>query len=267
MTGTNLNGAAAPLITRLARFGFAIKGIVTILIGALSLRFALGWGGDITGPQGAIEALFDEPFGRINLAVLAIGLASYSLWMLVEAFMDPEQKGTGFQGLAERTAFFVTAVGFGLLTWATVKLLLGAGGGGGADLDDLAATLLTPRVGRWLVGTIGVIVMIAGLLQLRLGITRGFRHILRRNLSSVERAAVVTSGTIGYVALGVLSLLVGYSLVEVAIRYDPSRAGGWDEALTLLADLGEGRRLLGIVAAGLIFYGFYFVFLMRYRTL
>jgi hypothetical protein len=267
VTATDLNGAAAPLIIRLARFGFAVKGIVTILIGALALRFALGWGGNITGPRGAIEALLDEPLGEINLAVLAAGLASYAVWMLVEAIVDPERKGTGFQGVAERAAFLVTGVGFGLLAFATVNLLLGEDGGDGMGLDDLAATVLTPRLGRWSVGIAGGIVMTAGLLQLRLGITRGFRRILRRALSRVERVAITVSGSIGYMTLGILSLLVGSSLVEVAVRYDPSLAGGWDEALTLLAGLGEGRWLLGIVSAGLIFYGFYFVLLMRYRVL
>lgn len=267
MTGTKLDGPAGPIITRLARFGFAAKGIVTILIGALALRFALGWGGSITGPQGAIEVLLDEPFGRTNLAVLAMGLAGYALWMFVEAIMDPEGKGTSFQGIAERVAFLVTGAGFALLAYATVNLLFGAEGGGGMGLDDLAATILTPHLGRWFVGLVGAIVMIAGLLQLRLGITAGFRHILRPGLSRVARVAVVASGVVGYVTLGVLSLMVGYSLVEVAIRYDPSRAGGWDDALTILAGLGEDRWLLGIVSAGLIFYGFYFVLLMRYRTL
>ena len=108
MTGIKLTGAAAPVITHLARLGFAAKGIVTILIGALALRFALGLGGGITGPRGAIGVLYNEPFGRTNLALLATGLAGYALWMFVEAILDPDRKGASFQGLAERVAFFVT---------------------------------------------------------------------------------------------------------------------------------------------------------------
>jgi hypothetical protein len=69
------------------------------------------------------------------------------------------------------------------------------------------------------------------------------------------------------VTLGVLSLLVGFSLVRVAVEYDPSEAGGWEEALRLLSGLGEGRWLLGVAAVGLILYGFYFVLLVRYRAL
>ena len=154
-----------------------------------------------------------------------------------------------------------------LLAYATVNLLLGKGAGGGMSLDQLAAAVLTPRVGRWFVGLVGGIVMTAGLLQLRLGITGGFRDSLRRGLSRVERVVIVMVGRVGYGALGVLSLLVGYSLVEVAVEYDPSEAGGWDQALWFLSGLGEGRWLLGAVSAGLILYGFYFVLLARYRSL
>ena len=270
MTGTELEeatGDAAPVIDRFARFGFAAKGVVSILIGTLALRYALGWGGGVTGPRGAIERLLDEPLGHLTIGVLAAGLTAYALWMFVEAIIDPERKGAGFQGLAERIAFFVTGVGYCLLAWAAVNLLLGRYGTGGTGLDDLAATVLTPRVGRWFIALVGGIVMTAGFLQFRLGLSARFRNILRQDLSKAARLAIIASGSMGYVALGVLSLLVGYSLVEVAVRYDPSEAGGWGEALWLLTTMVEGRWLLGLVSLGLIFYGLYFVLLMRYRAL
>jgi hypothetical protein len=260
-------GDAAPVIDRVARFGFAAKGIVTILVGGLALRYAVGWGGRVTGPQGAIQSVLDEPFGPIILAVLALGLAGYAVWMLLAALIDAERKGAGFRGLAERVAFFVTGVGYALLAYAAVRLLLGWGAARGTSLDDLVADVLTPRVGRWFVGLVGCIVMTAGLLQVRLGITGGFRDSLRRDVSRGERLVVVAVGGAGYVALGVLSLLVGYSLVEVAVEYDPSEAAGWDEALWLLSRLQEGRWLLGAVSLGLILYGFYSVLLVRYRAL
>ena len=49
--------------------------------------------------------------------------------------------------------------------------------------------------------------MTAGLLQLRLGVTSGFRHILRPGLSPLAGAAVTATGVVGYVTLGVLSLM------------------------------------------------------------
>lgn len=63
------------------------------------------------------------------------------------------------------------------------------------------------------------------------------------------------------------SLMVGYSLFQVAVEYDPSEAAGWDDALWFLYGLGEGLWLLGLVSVGLILYGLFFVLLARYREL
>ena len=260
-------GSAGPVIARLTRFGFGTKGLVTVLVGVLALRYALGDGGEITGQEGAIESLAGGPFGRAALAVLAAGLAAYALWMFVAALIDPERKGAGFTGIAERIGFFATGIGYALLAIVPAKLLLGRSRGNGAGLDDIAAWLLTPHAGRFLVGLVGAIVVTAGVLQLRLGVTGKYRDSLRSGLSRAARWATTVTGTLGYITLGVLSMMVGYSLVQVAIEYDPSEASGWDEALWLLSGLGQGRVLLGLVAVGLILYGLYFMLMVPYRRL
>jgi hypothetical protein len=259
-------GGAAPVLDRVTRIGFGVKGMLTILVGVLALRHALGRGGELTGQEGAIRTLRDQPFGRVAMVVLAGGLAAYALWMFVAAFIDPERKGTGFAGIAERIGFFVTGIGYALLAFAALRLLTGDGGSG-AGLDDLAASVLTPIVGRWLVGLVGATVMTAGILQLRLGVTAGFRANLRRDLSPLWSGVTVGSGRVGYMALGVLSLLVGVSLVRVALEYDPSEAAGWDEALGMLSTFGEGTWALLAAAVGLMLYGIYFVLLMRTKAL
>jgi hypothetical protein len=189
------------------------------------------------------------------------------LWMFLAAFVDPERKGRGFTGIAERIAFFVTGIAYALLAWAGIRLLLGNASGSGTDLHELAASVLTPVAGRWLVGLVGATVMLSGILQMRLGITAGFRENLRPDLSRPMRAATIVSGRIGYMALAVLSLLVGFSFVRVALEYDPSEAGGWVEALGVLSTLGQGAWALGAVAAGLILYGVYFVLLVKAKAL
>jgi hypothetical protein len=260
-------GPAAPALDVVTRIGFGAKGIVTILVGVLALRFALRRGGAITGQEGAVELVLREPFGRLMLAVLAVGLAAYALWMFVAAFVDPERKGESFQGIAERLGFFATGIGYALLALTAFNLLLGRKGGGRFDLQHVIATVLTPHVGRVLVGLAGLIIMTAGVLQLRLGVTGRFRKLLRSGMSSLERLATGVSGTVGYVTLGILSLIAGWSLVEVAVEYDPSEASGWSEALWLLSGIGQGRRLLAAAALGLICYGLYFILQVRYRRL
>jgi len=163
-------------------------------------------------------------------------------------------------------AFCATVIGSATRAFGSLNLVLGKGGVR-TGLDDLAAGVLTPFFGRWLVGLAGAAVVIAGILQMRLGVTAGFRHDLRGDLSPWLHRITIVSGRFGYIALGPLSLLVGSSLVRVAVEYDPSEAGGWDEALGLLARFGEGTWALGVAAVGLILYGLYFVLLVRARAL
>jgi hypothetical protein len=259
-------GDAAPVLDRVTRLGFATKGLLTILVGVLALRHALGQGGRLTGQEGAIRALRDQPFGLVALVVLTVGLSAYALWMFVSALVDPQGKGARIVGIVERVSFLVTGIGYAGLAFGSLNLLLGKGGAG-TGLDDLAATVLTPVFGRWLVGLAGAAVVTAGVLQMRLGVTAGFRHDLRQDLSPWLPRITIVSGRLGYLALGLLSLLVGSSLVRVALEYDPSEAGGWDEALGLLSGLGEGTWVLGVAAVGLILYGLYFVLLVRARAL
>ena len=200
------------------------------------------------------------------LAVLGAGLAGYAIWMFVVAFLDPERKGRSLTAVAERLGSFATGIGYAALAVGAFALV-GGHDGGGLDVKRLVATALTPHVGRVLVGLAGAIVMTAGVFQIRLAITRRFRRTLLPNLSRLVRILTVISGTIGYVTLGVLSLITGWSLVQVAVQYDPAEMKEWEDALWLLAGLGRGPWLLAAAALGLICYGLFFVLQMRYRRL
>jgi hypothetical protein len=269
MTHSALQRAAprtAPILVFLTRLGFATKGIVTLLVGVLALRYALQRGGEITGQKGAVETVLAEPLGQEMLAVLGAGLAGYAIWMFVVAFMDPERKGRSAVAVAERLGSFATGIGYIALAFAAFGLVVGRNGGG-PDVERMVATILTPHVGRVIIGLAGLIVMTAGVFQLRLAITRRFRQSLESGMSRLARVATIVTGTVGYVTLGLLSLITGWSLLQVAVTYDPSRAKEWEDALWLLAGVGRGRWLLGVAALGLMLYGLYFVLQVRYRRL
>ncbi|CAA9229253.1 MAG: hypothetical protein AVDCRST_MAG77-909 [uncultured Chloroflexi bacterium] len=44
------------------------------------------------------------------LAVITVGLAGYALWGVVRAFPDPLRKGSDAKGLAQRFAYFASAL-------------------------------------------------------------------------------------------------------------------------------------------------------------
>lgn len=80
----------APGIEKLAHWGYAAKGAVYLLVGGLAVLAAVGSGGRTTDSGGALSTFAGSTPGRIALAFVAIGLASYAVWMAVRAIKNPE---------------------------------------------------------------------------------------------------------------------------------------------------------------------------------
>jgi Domain of Unknown Function (DUF1206) len=257
---------ASPIIDRIARLGFVANGVVVLIVGAIALRFVLGFGRGIAGPEEVLASLPRQPFGRTTLAILSLGLWCYAAWKLVQAVVDPEHKGTGFVGMMERVGFGLTALAYLTLGMAGIQLLLGNEVGGARNPKELVAKILAPHFGRWVVGLFGGIVVLAGALQVRMGLTARFRRALAwERMRPTARTVVLALGVIGYLAIGTVSTVIGYFLIRVALLYDPRAAGGWPEALALLGRLDPGRWVLGVVATGVVCFGLFSVVMVRYR--
>jgi len=71
--------ATSPWIERLSRIGILAKAVIYLSIGLLATGVALNLGGALTGARGVLHLLLDQPLGRAILALLAFGLAAYTL--------------------------------------------------------------------------------------------------------------------------------------------------------------------------------------------
>src|SRR5690606_22698715 len=143
------------LIDRAARIGFIAKGLVAMVIGGVALRLAVGDGAALIGPEGALRTFVGQPMGRTLLGFMAAGLWAHAAWKLVQAFLDPERKGRGVAAIAERVAFGGAALGYAALGLVAARLTLGQSLEPSGGADELAAKVLTPRLGRVLVGAAG----------------------------------------------------------------------------------------------------------------
>ncbi|MEZ4736742.1 MAG: DUF1206 domain-containing protein [Caldilineaceae bacterium] len=262
---------AIPWVVWLARFGFAAKGFVYIVIGALAFLAAIGQGGQTTGPEGALSSIAQAPFGRILLGLVAIGLFGYALWRLVQAGIDPENEGTDAAGVVKRIGFAVSGIVYAGLGFEAARLALGASGGGNSgdgQAEDWTARLMAQPFGPWLVGLAGLIIIGTGLYQFYKAYSVKFREKLKlQEMSTREITWATRSGRIGFAARGVVYCIIGWFLIQAALRSNPQQAGGIGEALQELARQPYGPWLLGIVAVGLIGYGFFAFVLARYRRI
>jgi len=251
----------------LSRAGFVARGLVWGIIGILALKLALGDGGKLTNQQGALHTVARQPFGKVLLTLVAIGLGGYALWRFFRAALGhgPEETDSGF----DRLAAAASGIAYAVICTLAVEILLGAGGGSntGSAKKEAGGVLGWPG-GPWLVGAAGAIMIGVALYQ-------GYRGLAKKFLedSKVEemgpslRKWIAAIGTVGLLARMVVFALVGVFLVKAAVDYNPQAAVGLDGALAKLLHRHYGPWLLGVVSAGLIAFALYSLSDARYRRI
>ena len=251
----------------LARAGFLARGVVYAIIGVLAIKLVFGAGGKTTDQRGALKTVADQPFGKVLLILLAIGLAGYALWRLVHAALGhgPERNDSGL----DRVTAFCSGVVYAGLCALAVVILLGSGGGSSSTSPAKATGgVLGWSGGTWLVGLAGLVMIGVGAYQGYRGVTHDFlRDSKSEEMGPATRTSVKWIGTFGLLARMVVFVLVGVFLIKAAVEYDPSEAVGIDGALAKLANSPQGPLLLGVVAAGLIAFAIYSFSDARYRRI
>ena len=262
---------AKPWVKWLARFGYAAKGIVYMVVGGLALAAAFGSGGSSNSldQRGALRTILEQPFGQVLLVIVAIGLFGYALWRFVMATQDTEGDGSDAKGIVKRTGFVVSGLIYLGLAVAAVGLALGSSGsGGGSSAQDWTARLMAQPFGRWLVGIVGAVVIAVGLYQLYRAYSAKFKEKLALSrMSQTEETWATRVGRLGFAARGVVYAMIGWFLIQAALQFNPSQAGGLGRAFRSLEGASYGPWLLAIVALGFIAYGVFALVLARYRRI
>jgi Domain of Unknown Function (DUF1206) len=250
----------------LARAGFVARGVIYGIIGILAIKVAVGAGGTTTNQQGALETIARQPFGKVLLILVAIGLGGYALWRLIHALLGhgPENSDTGF----DRVAALGSGIVYAGLCAVAVEILLGAGGSSSGSAQKTTAGVFGWPAGTWLVGFAGAVLIGIGLYQGYRGLSQDFlKDSKTEQMSSRVRHWIEWIGTFGHLARMVVFGLVGVFLIKAAVDYNSSKAVGLDGALAKLAHQSFGPFLLGLVAAGLVAFGLYSLSDARYRRI
>jgi len=250
----------------LARAGFVARGLIYAIIGVLAIKLAIGVGGTTTNQQGALKTVAHQPFGKVLLILVAVGLAGYALWRLIHALLGHGPEGS--DGTADRVAALGSGIVYAGLCAVAVKILLGSGGGGSGETHKTAAGVLGWPAGSWLVGAAGAVLIGIGLYQGYRGVSKKFLEDSKtEEMSARVRRWIEWIGTFGHLARMVVFGLVGVFLIKAAIDFNPNKAVGLDGALAKLAHHSYGPFLLGVVAAGLIAFALYSLSDARYRRI
>ncbi|MBN9388194.1 MAG: DUF1206 domain-containing protein [Chloroflexi bacterium] len=256
----------------LGRIGYAAKGVVYMVIGFLAALAAFGGGGgETTDRKGAVQKIYEQPFGVFLLAAIAFGLACYALWSFIMAAADTENKGTKPKGIATRLVYAGIGVSYLLFAFGAIQLLTGAGNMGknsDASAKDWTAQLLSKPFGVALVIIAGLVVLgVAGWQFYKAYKAEFKKHLEMGEMSPQVQEWLVRFGRFGLAARGVVFGVMGIFLIVAALKNDPNQAKGLGGSLNELASQAYGQVLLGIVAIGLVAYGLYSLGEARYRRM
>ena len=249
----------------LGRAGFAARGVVYGLVGAIAIAVAVGAEKNPANATGALASLADGSLGKVLLIAIAAGLGGYAVFRSIEVFRG-RPRTDGGEDVMTRISSGAQAIIYGGLCLSAVRLVLDAGGGGGGSEKQATSTVFDLPAGVALVFVGGAILVGVGVFQAYQSLTDGFEEDLEteRMSPAIRRLANVT-GVVGHAARAVIYSLVGGFLIKAAVEHDAKDTIGLDGALQELAQQSFGPLLLFAVAAGLFTYGAYCLIEARYH--
>ena len=252
-------------IARIAQAGLVAKGIVYVLLGILAFMAAFEIGGQSTGNTdrgGVFTTLKDLPGGTILLALVVAGLFCYTAWRAIQVFHPSGGDGKA----SKRLRYAFSGLAYLGVAMGALRLLLYNEKDNGGGNQQLAATLLQQSYGQWLLGIAALIMAGVGVYQLYYGLSEKYRkHVQGLSLSSPVSALLVRSGKVGYIARGVVWLIIAWLLLRAARHANSAEAGDTAQAFQFVEGSTAGSLLLGALGLGLAAYGVFNFIRARYE--
>jgi len=252
---------------RLFVVGHVAKGLVFSMIGGLGTYAVIRGAGD---PQGILEVLVwlhAQTFGLALVTILGLGLLAHGVWRWLKAFENNEDRRPKLVGIGERVVQAIGGTFYGLLSVFAFSLLWiepKTSADQGTTNKVLQFTLKIPW-GEWILGLIGIIVIVVGIIMA----VRGSKQQLMEELggadmSKWERRGYRIIGMGGHLAWGMVNAVIGYFLIRVALTSEPEKYRGIKGALEFVGGRTFGTLLLGTVSVGLLLFGLFMFAKARY---
>lgn len=252
-----------------ARVGYGSLGFVYLSAGVLSLLAATDRIGDAAGSKEATFWLADQPFGRVWLFLLGLGLLAFVQWCILQSVFDADHEGTNWKGLMRRASHAANGLFHGVLAVSVFGLLHNApvdpNAVETAANQDKAAMVLSLPFGDWLLIAVGFGIIAAGVSNVVNGLRQDFTRKLSCSAEVCRRVAPLAKA--GNVARGVSFIPLGIFVVLGGLRSQASEVRSFGAALDGLEAQPGGPWVLAFTALGLMAFGAFSFIEARFRRI
>jgi hypothetical protein len=236
-----------------ARLGFAVNGLLHVLIGAIAISVAVGAGAQTADQSGALGQLAATPGGVFLLWVIVVGLFALALWGLIYGVLMPQGED---RKASKRVSAAGKAIAYAAVAATALTFANGSSSSSSQSTTSFSATVLSAPGGPFLLVLVGLLVIGIGVYFVAQGARNTFTRDIRVPSGSAGTATRALA-KFGYIAKGIALAVVGILFIVGAVTFNPGKATGLDGALKALAALPFGTFILIAVGIGLIAYGVY----------
>lgn len=262
MTDKSLHGVAdratdSDAFEYTARAGFAVSGVLHLLVGYLMVRIAFGSGGN-ADQSGALATLARQTGGALLLWFVAVGLLALGLWRVAEAVVGP-RPGEGSGRFHDETPAWKRVKSLGLavvnvaIAISAARFAMGSGRQSSQQNAGFSAQMMQSGWGKAVLVAVALGLIGVGGYHVYKGVTKRFLKDLRTS----GGAGVTAVGITGYAAKGLVLAGAGVLVAVATLQADPAKATGLDAAVKTLGHAPFGTVLLVLAAAGVAAFGVY----------
>lgn len=257
-----------------ARFGYGARGFVYLSAGLLTLLAGLGGLGGAVGTGETGVWLLDQPYGRIWLLLLGLGLWAFVGWRAIQAVFNADNASADFKGWSTRAGQALSGLFYAVLASGVFEILDEAREMASqsaeqaqsiAENQEKASQVLALPFG-------GSLLILAGLVVLAVGagnLVRAWRDNFLSALDCPKALCTLaeTLARIGYAARGFAYLPLGVFVVLAGLRSSPGQVTNTAGALSALEAQPGGGLVLAATGLGLAAFGAFAFVEARWRVI
>lgn len=259
MSDTARQAHGSEWLTTVASAGLVAFGVVHLLIGWLAIQLALGESEGSASSSGALQQLAEQPFGKVLVWLVAIGMLLLVLWKGIDAAVGHPEETDATSRLRKRLVSAGKAVLYAVIAVSAVTVATGSGSSSkGGGTDSTTAKLMDLPAGQLIVGAIGLAIIAIGIALLVMAYKESYlKRLDGEGRSGTSGTAFRWLGRAGHVAKGIALGIVGGLFMFAAITHEADKSGGLDQALRTVLQQPFGAVLLVAMGLGFAAYGLF----------